>query len=247
MSRICFDRPVWSALKAFLWTVKTQDAKRGIEPLDLLVVSGIGLEEDGHDPKAPPIPSKGDPFVKHAIKQHNIHNLAHQKNLFAWLSLFLALTVLTLSLFLFNKKERLVIVPPVVEKEFWVDKYTVSTSYLEQFGVFIGQLVLGKSVQSAPSQRAILLRHTSPSYAGPLRRKLIEEEGFLKKQNASYVFFPSQVRVDPIQMEVHLTGERIAYSGGVQVSLNKEHYILSFSYVSGRLLLTGISSQDGVE
>lgn len=215
--------------------------------MDLLVVSGNGIEKDGYDPKVPSFPSKGDPFVKHALKQQNIQNLVHQKNLFAWLSFLLALVVLTLSLFLFNKKERVVIVPPVVEREFWVDSYTVSSSYLEQFGVFIGQLVLGKSVQSAPSQRAILLRHTAPSYAGPLRQKLIEEEEFLKKQNASYVFFPSQVRVDPTQMEVHLTGDRAAYSGGVQVSLNKEHYILSFSYVSGRLLLTGISSQDGGE
>ena len=215
--------------------------------MDLLVISGIGLEEDGHDPNAPSLSSARDPFVKHAINQQNIHHLTHQKNLFAWLSLLLALGVIALSLFLFTKKERVVIVPPVVEKEFWVDSYTVSSSYLEQFGVFIGQLVLGKSVQSAPSQRAILLRHTSPSYAGPLRQKLIEEEEFLKKQNASYVFFPSQVRVNPTQMEVHLTGDRAAYSGGVQVSLNKEHYILSFSYVSGRLLLTGISSQDGGE
>ena len=129
----------------------------------------------------------------------------------------------------------------MIEKEFWVEGNAVSATYLEQFGVFLGQLLLGKSAQSAPSQRSIILRHTDPSYAGIMRQKLLDEEEMLKKQNASYAFFPAEVRVDQGKMEVYLTGDRVAFAGGKQISLQKECYILSFVYSGSRLLLKGVS------
>ena len=133
--------------------------------------------------------------MSHIFLEKNVKFLLFQRNVFVAFSFLLILVVLVLSSFLFFKQERVIIVPPVIEKEFWVDAKHVSPTYLEQFGYFLGQLLLAKSSQSAASQRSIVLRHTDPSYAGILKQRLIEEEEVLKKQSTSYVFYPVEIRL----------------------------------------------------
>lgn len=172
-----------------------------------------------------------------------LHSLKFQRNIFAGITFLLAATILLLSVFLFVKKERIVVVPPIIEKEFWVEGKTVSPTYLEQYGCFLGQLILGKSAHSAQMQRNVLLRHADPSYVGTLKNKLMEEEETLRKQNSSYAFYPVDVKVDISKKEVHITGDRLFFVSGKQVSQEREEYTLSFSYIGSRLLLNGISSK----
>jgi conjugal transfer pilus assembly protein TraE len=129
----------------------------------------------------------------------------------------------------------------MIEKEFWVDSRGVSGSYLEQFGGFIGQLLLSKSAQTAQNQRAILLRHTDPSFSTLLSKKLGEEEQKLLKENASYVFYPIEARSNPKTNEVLLIGDRTIYVSGTSISSERVRYILSFSNQGPRLLLKGIT------
>lgn len=179
--------------------------------------------------------------MSHLFLEKNIKFLLFQRNVFVALLFLLSIVVLVLSAFLFFKHERIVIVPPVIEKEFWVEAKHVSPTYLEQFGYFLGQLLLVKSSQSAASQRSIVLRHTDPSYVGILRQRLIEEEEVLKKQSTSYVFYPTEIKVNPEQMSLLLTGDRLVFIGGKEASKEREGYILRFNYTGSRLLLKEIS------
>jgi conjugal transfer pilus assembly protein TraE len=172
----------------------------------------------------------------------NLRALSFQRNILAAISLILSLTVVILACFLFLKQEKVVIAPPIVNKEFWIDGNRVSPTYLEQFGVFLGQLLLNKSAQSASEQRTIILRHTDPSFYGLMRERLIEEETMLAKQGAAYTFYPLTVDVDVSKMEVRLTGDRIAFAGSKQVSSQKETYILKFIFGGSRLLLKGVQA-----
>ncbi len=180
------------------------------------------------------------------MKKEHLDNalktLTFQRNIFVGLSFLLSSGVIVLSLFLFTKSEKIIITPPVIEKEFWVDGKAVSPTYLEQYGCFLGQLLLGKSVQSAHTQRTVLLRHADPTFAGALKNKLMEEEETLRKQNSSYVFYPIEVKVDPYKKEVILIGDRLLFVAGKQISQERESYLLSFSYLGSRLLLNGISN-----
>jgi len=175
--------------------------------------------------------------------EKNLHYLLFQRNILAALAFLLVLALLILSVFLFIKQERVIVVPPVIEKEFWVDAQQVSPTYLEQFGYFLGQLLLSKSPQSAVAQRSVLLRHTAPAYAGMLKQRLIEEEEILKKQSASYVFYPIDIKVNMDQMSLLLTGDRVVFIGGKEVCQEKEGYILRFSYSGSRLLLTEVEAE----
>ena len=170
--------------------------------------------------------------------------LRYQRNVFASLSFLLSISLILLCLLLFLKKERIIITPPVVEREFWIDADKVSPTYLEQYGCFLGQLLLSKSAQSAPAQRNVLLRHTEPRFVETLRRKLIEEEQILQKQSASYTFFPITIHTDAKKNEVLIEGDRVFYISGKQISCEKEGYILSFHYTGSRLLLSGVTAKE---
>lgn len=175
--------------------------------------------------------------------ENNLKSLKFQRNFLIGLSFLLSLSLILASSFLFLRNERILVVPPVVEKEFWVDSESVSASYLEQFGFFIGQLLLNKSAHSAETHRAILSRHTQPNYLTALKQKLVEEEGVLKKQNASYVFYLNNIFADPKTLKVTLVGERQFFVGGKQTSQEKRAYTLHFKYEGIRLLLNGISEE----
>jgi conjugal transfer pilus assembly protein TraE len=166
--------------------------------------------------------------------------LVFQRNVLAAIAFLLVIALIVLTTFLFFKRERIVIVPPFIEKELWVEANQVSATYLEQYGRFLAQLLFQKSATSSTSQTHILLRHAHPAFEGELKSKLISEEEMLKKQNASYVFYPVEIHVDPNKMEVNLSGDRVFYVAGKQISTAREGYTLSFIFNGSRLLLTGV-------
>lgn len=180
--------------------------------------------------------------MRHDFLNHSLGFLRFQRNILSILAILLTLSVVTLSLLLLSKRERVVIVPPTVEKSFWVDQRGVSATYLEQYGYFLAQLMLCKSSNSASSQRDVLLRHTDPSFLPILRRKLLEEENRLKRQSASYVYYPTSVVANRERNEVVIEGDRLFYVSDKRVSSQPESYLLRFRYTGSRLLLTEIAA-----
>ena len=140
--------------------------------------------------------------MKQKMYEKYVERILYQRNIFSFLCLILSVSIFVLSFFLFLKRERVIVAPAVIEKEFWVEGNYVSSTYLEQFGLFLGQLLLEKSIGSAPMQRQILLRHASSNFSANLTKKLIEEEEILKKQTLSYVFFPIEIEVFPKHLKV---------------------------------------------
>ncbi|MFI5343139.1 MAG: type IV conjugative transfer system protein TraE [Chlamydiales bacterium] len=178
------------------------------------------------------------------IQKISHRSLLFQRNAFLALSGLLSISLIVTTVFLFWKSERIIVVPAVIEKEFWVEPNNVSATYLEQLGYFLGELSLTKSAQSAPLQRAIILRHTDPAFSTELQKKLIEEEKRLDKEKASYVFFPVTVHTDMGRKEVLITGDRTIYVSGKAVSTDRESYLLSFNIQGSRLLLKGITAKE---
>ncbi len=178
--------------------------------------------------------------MKADILAHNLRSLLFQRNSLLGLCFILAVGVALQSCFLFWKQERVVVVPPNLDKAISVGAHRPSPSYLEQFGIFLGDLLLSKSAQTSGWQRGVILQHASPAFSSSLRQRLIEEEQTLKGQSASYVFFTHGVSTQPDEMQVTLEGNRVFHVGGQQVSKNKARYRLGFVFKGGRLLLDSL-------
>lgn len=178
--------------------------------------------------------------MKSSVFEGNLNSILNQRNFLLILSCILSFSLMLTSTFLFFREERVVVVPAVVEKEFWVDANTVSATYLEQFGSFLGQLLLTKSSYSADVQKKILLRHVDPIYSSVLLERLEKEQENLSKGNGSYVFFITGIEVILEKQGVLLKGNRVFNVGNKVLSEEKECYFLGFSYKDGRLLLNRV-------
>ena len=83
---------------------------------------------------------------------------------------------------------RTVVVPPSINKTFWVTRDQASNEYLEQMGSFIAWLVLDVTPASIDWKKDILLGYVEPDQYGPLKTRQEVEAERLKRINAATVF-----------------------------------------------------------
>jgi type IV conjugative transfer system protein TraE len=88
---------------------------------------------------------------------------------------------------------RTVVVPPSINKTFWVTRDKASSEYLEQMGSFIAWLVLDVTPASIDWKKDILLGYVEPEQYGPLKTRQEVEAERLKRINAATVFAPQQL------------------------------------------------------
>ena len=148
-------------------------------------------------------------------------------------------TNLILAVFVFRVAghERIVVVPPVVHKTFWVEADHVSPEYLEQMAYFLMQLTLNVTPQSVDHQSKVLLSYASPSAFGELRTALAATAERLKRDGAATVFSAHDVTVDERTMKVGVRGQLTTYVSDRRVSEVAKGYAIEFQYTAGRIFL----------
>lgn len=133
--------------------------------------------------------------------------------------------------------ERIVLVPPVVHKTFWVETERVSPEYLEQMGYFLMQLTLNVTPQSVDHQSKVLLSYAAPSAFGELRTALAATAERLKRDGATTVFSAQDITVDERAMKVGVRGQLTTYVSDRRVSEAAKGYAIEFHYSAGRIYL----------
>jgi len=133
--------------------------------------------------------------------------------------------------------ERIVIVPPVVHKTFWVEADRVSPEYLEQMGYFLMQLTLNVTPQSVDHQSKVLLTYAAPAAFGELRSALAATAERLKRDGAATVFSAQDITVDERTLKVGVRGQLTTYISDRRVSEVAKGYAIEFQYSAGRIYL----------
>ena len=88
---------------------------------------------------------------------------------------------------------RTLVVPPSINKSFWVERDMASAEYLEQMGSFIAWLVLDVTPASIDWKKDMLLGYVEPAQHGALKTRQDLEAARLKRINASTAFMPQQL------------------------------------------------------
>ena len=133
--------------------------------------------------------------------------------------------------------ERIVVVPPVVHKTFWVEADRVSPEYLEQMGYFLMQLTLNVTPQSVDHQSKVLLTYAAPAAFGELRSALAATAERLKRDGAATVFSAQDITVDERTLKVGVRGQLTTYISDRRVSEVAKGYAIEFQYSAGRIYL----------
>jgi conjugal transfer pilus assembly protein TraE len=132
---------------------------------------------------------------------------------------------------------RTVVVPPSINKSFWVTRDKASGEYLEQMGSFVAWLVLDVSPSSIDWKKDILLGYVEPDQHGAFKTRQDLEASRLKRINASTSFAPQQLVPSEDAQSLVVRGRLRTLVNGVETANDLKAYLVEFGYAGGRVHL----------
>lgn len=133
--------------------------------------------------------------------------------------------------------QRTVIVPPTIEKTFWLSSQTGSKEYLNQMAAFVGWLILDVDPSTVDWKKDLLLDFMAPDDHGAMRAQLETGAERLKRMNASTSFLPQQLNVDAERLTVTLYGRLRRQVNGQETGREAKAYLVTFTFAGGRIHL----------
>ena len=174
--------------------------------------------------------------MDYAVTLNRYQQTVTQKNfLLGFLCVSLLLNVLQVVERL-TVTEKVIVLPPSITKDVWIKGNSVSESYLEEWSLYLTNLLLNVSGKTIGYQSELALRHVSPDFSGKLQKKFKKDAAALQKNNATTTFFPKEIRVLEKTMTVFVTGTFTTYVGKEKVSQHEQTYQLNFVFNKGRFL-----------
>ena len=132
---------------------------------------------------------------------------------------------------------RTVVVPPSIEKSFWVSRDKASSEYLEQMGSFIAWLVLDVTPSSIDWKKGVLLSYVEPGQYGALKTRQEVEAERLRRINASTLFMPQQLVPSEDAQTVVVRGRLRTLVNGFETANDLKAYLVEFSFNGARMHL----------
>lgn len=168
----------------------------------------------------------------------NIGKLIKQRNTSLVFAGVVLITNVLLGVKLLWHSDRIIVVPPEIRKEFWIEGSRASSTYLEQMSLYFTKQMLDMTPLSAGEISTTILRHVSSDYYSAFSQKLIEQEKYLKDNSITTIFFPKSVRVDEINKVVKVTGQIKQMVANTLVQEEEQTYMLGFKYDGVRFLIS---------
>lgn len=135
--------------------------------------------------------------------------------------------------------ERTVVVPPTLNKSFWVTTSKASASYLEQMGIYVAWLILDVSPSTIDWKKDELLTWVAPEQHGAFKVQQEVEAERLKRMNATTYLQPLQFVPDETTQSVVVRGRLKTQVNGQETSTDTKSYLVQFDYEGGRIHLQG--------
>ena len=132
--------------------------------------------------------------------------------------------------------ERTVIVPPAIDKTFWVTRTQASREYLEQMAGYVAWLMLDVSPSTIDWKRNVLLNWVPPAEHAAMKTRMDLEAERLRSNNASTSFLIQQFTADEKEQTVLVTGRLRRQINGTDVGEPETRsYLARFQYAGGRM------------
>jgi conjugal transfer pilus assembly protein TraE len=167
-------------------------------------------------------------------------NFEYQRNTLLGFTAFLLILLIILSLCLFFRSERVIVLPPEVRREFWVEGNRFSPEYLEEMGVYFLHLALDINQTTLGYNTEILSRYADSETSNYLRNKYEKDIKKLKQNDASTSFEVKEVMVYPDKNLIQAEGILNKYVGSKRIKEIPATYEVYFKTYRGRLFFKEI-------
>ncbi len=154
--------------------------------------------------------------------------------------LVLSLAANLITLVLLGKSHanvRTILVPPNIDKSFWVEAERVSPEYYEQMTHYLSMLILNVQPGTIEYQNKILRQYVSPALSGSLDNEGRLNALRIRRDNASQLFTPMGYQIDARERRAVIHGQLQTIVNKTPVSNVGKAYLAQFELTSGRLLL----------
>lgn len=190
------------------------------------------------------VASKGVLGMKETTSIESMKKLMKERQWVIPLCLLLGVgQCLTLGL-LFLKHEKIVVIPSTVYQEFWVEKNKASTSYLEEMGVFVTQLWLNVTPDTAQTSFLNVLKYVASDHVGRLKPYFYELEKKIKRNHLSLNFIPKSILVKHKENKIFVEGELNEYMGDKKIRKSIKTYVIFYAIQYGRFLIQGLEEKE---
>lgn len=185
--------------------------------------------------------------MDNSILKKSTAKLVAQRNCFLFFSAVLLFAVVLLSVLLFFKNERIVIIP-TAGTSFWMEDKRVSSGYLEKMGLFLSDLLLNRTPSDVERKNQIILEYVHPAFYQEIRKILTQEKESLLKGQQSFFFRTERSYVDMDKETFVVEGEflvLVGKGGEAPFCAQKERkkFSLQFHCQNGKLQLTSLKKE----
>lgn len=140
--------------------------------------------------------------------------------------------------FTMDRTVRTVIVPPEINKTFWVDGHNIGPEWLEQMGSWVISQYATVSPQTVDYQNSVILKLVHPSVNGELSVRFKMGANRLKQENMSKIFMPREVRISEKGQAVALIGTQMTFITDKRVPGDQvKAYLVVFDYDGSRTFI----------
>ena len=150
------------------------------------------------------------------------------ENFFLRSAVILLAAALILNATAFRENNRIVIVPPTLNEEFWIERGKASPEYLEQMSVFIATLAGNLSPRSADFNMNTLIKYIAADRLVEVKDDLIAQADYIKKNNITQSFYAESTSIDNGKQSVVVGGDVTRHIGAIKVSA--EHMRINIRY-----------------
>lgn len=134
--------------------------------------------------------------------------------------------------------EKTIVLPPKIDKSFWVSPDGVSASYLEQMAYWYAGLALTATKTTGEYQKKLFLQYASPQKSAQLAAEMTARLEFMAKNSATTLFTTQSLKADEKLMRVAIFGDLETFVQDKRISLKPVVYVIAFQNINGKLFVT---------
>jgi conjugal transfer pilus assembly protein TraE len=173
--------------------------------------------------------------------QSQLADMVEKRKIWRYLTIGMAISNLLLAFHLFRLevKEKTIIIPADLSKEFWVDGDNVSPAYLEEMANMYANWLKSFNPKNVDSQFDKILKYSDPLVYSDMKSWLAVEAERVKDMDITSSIFPLSIRISGFTVDIQ--AQIISMLGGKVVNDDVHYLRMILKYRNGKLFISGFS------
>jgi len=173
-------------------------------------------------------------------------NLHAENRLLKFTVVCLAIAVVISGFFSYAalRYQRVVILPPVVDRRIVISGNDVGEDYVRLFTRYAMNLLNSYTPGTARGQFNELLALASPAFYPNFQKTLESLVDTITKLNLTSMYYPQAIVIDEGKRTITVTGAQKRFAGLASVEDGKKQYLINYILSDGRFFIDGITEVD---